>query len=136
MRTILYSILIKDREMKKILEGNKVTGKELKETEKPNLRFFMKKCNFEDDNMIKSELEIFHNFSIHPTASDTSFNKGFVNVIGGHMGGFHCTFFYKNDHTASMSHAGSTKKPFFFDSFDGAGKFALQQLPKPIIFRN
>ena len=61
-----------------------------------------------------------------PKDSKIYSDRGFVNIDNGSQSGTHWTCFYKKD-----------KKSNYFDSFAvQPDKFALNQLPKPIIYHN
>ena len=75
----------------------------------------------------------FYDDHIYPKDSKTTTNEGLLNIDNGITGGSHWTCFYIKDNADSTSHAGSAKKSFYFDSFDGPpDKFLLNQLSKAI----
>ena len=91
-----------------------------------NFRDFMKKYNLKNDTMNESELQRAYNYEIYPRDSKIHFDKGFVNIDNGQMGGIHWTCFIVKDNNS-----------YYFDSFGVApDKFLLQQLPKPIIYHS
>ena len=67
-----------------------------------------------------------YNYKIYPRDSKYCSDKVFVNIDNGSMGGTHWGCFIMKDN-----------KSFYFESFGGQpDKFSLNQLPKPIKYRN
>ena len=91
-----------------------------------NFKDFMKKYNLKNDTMNESQLQKVYNYPLYRRDSKMYSNRGFVNIDDGSQGGTHCSCFIVKDN-----------KSFYFDSFGGQpDKFLLNQLPKPIIYRN
>ena len=76
--------------------------------------------------MNESDLQRVYIFDIYPRDSKLPIIKGFLIIDNGSQCGTHWTCFIVKD-----------KKSFYLDSFGGQpDKFLLNQLPKPITFRN
>ena len=98
---------------------------------------FMKYFKLKDDTMNESGLQNFFMYLIHHRDSKITTDKLFINIDNGSMGGTPWTCFYSKDKADSMSHTGSAKKSFYFDSFGGQpDKFLLNHLPQPITYQN
>ena len=61
--------------------------------------------------MTQSDWRKVFNYHIYPEGSIITFNKGYVNIENGSMGGTHWTCFHKKD-----------KKSYCFDAFGGQVK--------------
>ena len=97
----------------------------------------MEKYNLKDNTVTESDLKKNDNFPTYPRDSIITTDKELVNLDKGSMGGTRGTYFYIKDNADSMSHAGSAKRSFYYDSFGGyPDKFLLQQLPKPTSILN
>ena len=76
--------------------------------------------------MNESQIQKIYNHKIYPRDSKIYTDKVFVNIDNGSRGGTHWGCFIMKDN-----------KSFYFDSFGGQpDKFSLNQLPKPIKYRN
>ena len=86
----------------------------------------MKKYKLKNDTRNESQIQKTYNYPIYPRDSKMYYDKGFVNIDNGSMGGSHWTCFYIKDN-----------KSYYFDSFGGhPDKFLLNQLTKTIIYHN
>ena len=91
-----------------------------------NFKDFLKNYNLKDGTMNESQLQRVYNYTMYPRDSKILSDKGFIKIDDGRMGGSHwCSSIVKDN------------KSNYFDSFGGApGKFLLDQIPKPIIYRD
>ena len=75
--------------------------------------------------MNESEIQKVYIYKIYPRDSTKFFDKGFVNIDNGSLGGSHWTCFIIKD-----------KKPYYFGSFGGQpDNVLLKQLLKPIMYQ-
>ena len=90
------------------------------------LKDLLKQHNFKDDTLNEFDLKRVYSYSIYPTGSKTTTDKGFKYIDNGSMGGTHWTCFYIKDN-----------KLFYFDSFGAQlDNFLPNQLPEPITYHN
>ena len=76
--------------------------------------------------MNESQLQKIYNYPVYPRDSKILSNKGFINIDNESQSGTQWTCFIVEDN-----------KSYYFDSFGGApDKFLLNQLLKPLIYRN
>ena len=96
----------------------------------------MKEYSLKDDTMNANDLPKKYNYHIYPKGSKIYTITRFVKNDNLEQGVTHRTCFYIKDNADSTSHASSTQKSIYFDSFGGAlDKFLLNQLPKPNIYK-
>ena len=87
---------------------------------------FLMKYNLTDDTMNELILKKVYNCPSFPRGSKISSDKRLISIDNGGMGGTHWICFYIKGN-----------KSFYFDGFGGAlDKFLLNQIPKPVIYRN
>ena len=91
-----------------------------------NFQVFMKKYSLKDDTMNESQLQRVYNYPIYLRDNKIYSDEGFVIIDNGSIGGTHWTCFYIKDHIS-----------YHFDSCGGQlDKLLINQLPKPILYRN
>ena len=87
-----------------------------------NFKGFMKKYKLKEDTMNGTQLQKTYNYPISPRYSKIYFDRGFVNIGNGSMGGSHWTCFIVKD-----------EKSYYFGYFGGQpDKVSLNQLTKAI----
>ena len=87
---------------------------------------FMKKYNIKNDTKNELELQRTYNYPLYPRDSKMFCDKGLVNIDNGSQGGTLWTCFITKDN-----------KSFYFANFGGTpDEFLLNQLPKPILYKN
>ena len=86
----------------------------------------MKKYNIKDDTKNDPDLQGVYNYEKYPRGSKINSDKSFVLLDIGSQGGTHWICFIVKDN-----------KSYYFGNFGGKlDKFSLNQLPKPILYRN